>query len=323
MRTRRHSALAPPVVLADWEETFAYELAMLGDETTERCRTLRGTIQNTVRTHGIKSGAELGDVYDMVDDVAALTAVTAWEKRATMRDHSTSDARHAWVYTIAKNLARQAVAKEIASSRKVAAAGAQVRTVEATHASDGHPHMNVLERIKAVVMATPGVGSAGWDRVMAKAHRSSKMKRAITDAVHKVAAGHPFHIASITSHVLHWEDWARERLRRGHSLSTTEAVAHGAFTSPTVASRTLLAWWVKHRPHGAGPVCANQIQSMGLVDHAASDAVGRWNAAANALTGLAYTANVPLDPNCLPVTDCGHQSPGQSSGPVPKVEVAV
>jgi len=260
-----------PGLLSD--SAIAHWISALGHD-----KGLRGTITKTTGARAVARGVQV-DAHDVADDVLARLAVALWDSRAKWADRD-EDGRRARAFDTAKKLALQAVDAVVSQSRKVAAAGVEARrtgaieVVGASQATSAAADPVDVELVRAVqqvmglVMAAPGVGSTGWDRLLARARRSPGTKTLLLTAVELAQAGRVPDVTELVRPVQCWQTWAISRLRAGQTLSTTAAVADGLFHAPTTALRTLAEWWVTHRHPAAGDPCINQLVAAGLMDHA-------------------------------------------------------
>jgi len=179
-----------------------------------------------------------------------------------------TDEQRSWAFGAAKNLCCQQIDRLAAEQRKhnTVAAGMRVDSQAAEHSGEETAEQTAVRVLRARVTTTPGVRAAGWDRLLRRASRNEQTKEAILAATQDVMEGRNPDIRNLVAPVVSWRAWAIDRLRRGDTLSTLHAVAHGAFANPQAAYRKLHEWYIQHR-HDHLHICHHQILAAGLLDH--------------------------------------------------------
>jgi hypothetical protein len=167
-------------------------------------------------------------------------------------------------------------------------------------------------RLREMLVAAPGVGEDGWERLLARLSRSPNLRADVEALLEALVAGDTeVDLKPVLAAVTNWHTWALARLGRGENLSTLDAVASGTHSDVKSALEEAGRWFLLNRDHTAGPVCVGQMIDAGLFDHEPFRV--RHRKAARVLKHLVATHPriahlIHLDAACArPEVDCEHQ----------------
>jgi len=241
----------------------------------------------------------VGDVPSGVEEVRNNVTVEFYKNQAKWAEIQSPEERRKYTFKGARNLSHQYADKLVRETKKTqqlahysfqgARRNGHLTEIEAetpaqypASTAASQAHIIVLSAIAAV----PGMDTSMLELVDRRARRSPKTFSDLKAAYVIAATGRIPEVGHIVAPLLDGKAWAAARIKAGipKPLSTAAAVEDGAWPDSQKAVKELTQFWISHRRADAGPICAHQLDAVGLVDHVATQGPAKQRLAAEQQT---------------------------------------